>query len=132
MCPSFGSVLLGAGLAVGVVELLPSWPCMTVSPPIDFSDEKGSGSPVGRSVTCVLIAIGGGIRASSGGLRGTEAAEVVWVNPIFAVGVSKAGEERRGILKPEEEGLVGEKSSSDCCRVMGGAAPGGRAPWARK
>lgn len=121
---------------MGVVELLLSWPCITVSSPIDSSDEKSGGATFGRSVACVLIAIGGGIRASSGGRRGTKAAEVVWVNPIFAVGVLgevvKAGEERRGILKPEEEGLVGEKSSSDCCRVMGGAAPGGRGPWARK
>jgi len=144
-CPSSGNVLLGGGVAVEVVELLPLRPPgATVSPPIDSSDQTGGGITVGKtsaggtvaSVVGVLTGIGGGIQGSGCDPKGTKVAEVFRLNPMFPGGVfggvENAREERRGILKPGGEEFVGGESSSDCCRVMGGAAPGGRGPWARK
>ena len=137
-------MLLGAGLIAGVVELLLLLPLgATARIPIDSSDESGGGICVGRasavSVAATIVdvpgAIGGGAQLFGSDAEGMAVADVVRPNPTFAGGVfggvENAREERRVILKPGDRGLGGEKRLFDCCRVMGGAAPGGRR-WARE
>ena len=107
-------MLLEGGLVTGVTELLPTGTIEGC--PIDSSGESGGKKGAGGSSGVCIAALIVGVLVTIGG----------------GSGVENAREERRGILKPGEGGFVGVLSSIDCCRVMGGAAPGGRGPWARR